>query len=145
MLEKQAGNFNVEKLRIILLFEGDFNQNNKWLGRAVMFNVEAHQQMAKEQYGVTRKKQQTFNVSIKDCFMIMFATNMNRWPCAPTTQKVATTALYSLLWLFVFAVLVLPNRTCKAWCQQYMACNITFDQPTETQKDRRDAHSGNTQ
>jgi len=32
MLEKQAGNFNVEKLCIILLFEGDFNQNNKWLG-----------------------------------------------------------------------------------------------------------------
>jgi len=32
MLEKQAGNFNVEKLLIILLFGGDFNQINKWLG-----------------------------------------------------------------------------------------------------------------
>jgi len=32
MLEKQKGNLNVEKLRIILLFEGDFNNNNKWLG-----------------------------------------------------------------------------------------------------------------
>jgi len=28
MLEKQAGNMNMEKLCIILLFEGDFNQNN---------------------------------------------------------------------------------------------------------------------
>jgi len=32
MLEKVAGNINVEKLRIILLFEADFNYNNKWLG-----------------------------------------------------------------------------------------------------------------
>jgi len=32
MLEKSPGNFNVEKLRIILLFEADFNANNKWLG-----------------------------------------------------------------------------------------------------------------
>jgi len=50
ILEKMAGNFNVEKLRIILLFERDFNNNNKWLGRAVMFNAEEHQQMAPEQY-----------------------------------------------------------------------------------------------
>ena len=56
MLEKQAGNFNVEKLRIILLFEGDFNQNNKWLGRAVMFHAELHQQMAREQYGSRKEK-----------------------------------------------------------------------------------------
>jgi len=32
MLEKQPGNFNVKKLRISLLFKGDFNNNNKWLG-----------------------------------------------------------------------------------------------------------------
>jgi len=56
MLEKQAGNFNVEKLRIILLFEGDFNQNNKWLGRAVMFNAESNHQMAREQYGSHKEK-----------------------------------------------------------------------------------------
>jgi len=56
MLEKQARNFNFEKLRIILLFEGDFNQNNKWLGRAVMFNTELKQQMAPEQYGSRKEK-----------------------------------------------------------------------------------------
>jgi len=50
MLEKMAGNFNIKKLRIILLFKGDFNNNNKWLGRVVMFNTEEHQQMALEQY-----------------------------------------------------------------------------------------------
>jgi len=56
MLEKQKGNLNVEKLQIILLFEGDFNNNNKWLGRAVMFNAKAHNQMAPEQYGSCKEK-----------------------------------------------------------------------------------------
>ncbi len=56
MLEKQASNFNIKKLCIILLFEGDFNQNNKWLGRAVMFHAELHQQMAQEQYSSRKEK-----------------------------------------------------------------------------------------
>jgi len=56
MLEKQAGNLNVEKLQIILLFEGDFNQNNKWLGQAVMFQMEEQHQMAPEQYGSCKEK-----------------------------------------------------------------------------------------
>jgi len=53
---KQPGNLNIEKLHIILLFEGDFNNNNKWLGRAVMFNAEVHNLMALEQYGSRRKE-----------------------------------------------------------------------------------------
>jgi len=32
MLEKTPRNFNMEKLQIILLFEADFNANNKWTG-----------------------------------------------------------------------------------------------------------------
>ena len=32
MLEKLTGNDNVKKLRIIMLFEADFNNNNKWTG-----------------------------------------------------------------------------------------------------------------
>jgi len=56
MLEKQAGNFSVEKLCIILLFKGDFNQNNKWLGRAIMFNAELKQQMAPEQHRSHKEK-----------------------------------------------------------------------------------------
>jgi len=56
MLEKQVGNMNVEKLWIILLFKGDFNQNNKWLGQAVMFNAEQYLQMALEQYGSQKEK-----------------------------------------------------------------------------------------
>jgi len=45
MLEKSPGNFNVEKLRIILLFEADFNSNNKWLGQAVMLQAEQAQKV----------------------------------------------------------------------------------------------------
>ena len=37
MLEKQKGNFRVDKLRAILLYKADFNQNNKKLGREVMY------------------------------------------------------------------------------------------------------------
>jgi len=39
MLEKKKGNFNLEKLRAILLFECDFNQNNKYLGRSMTYNA----------------------------------------------------------------------------------------------------------
>jgi len=56
MLEKQAGNLNVEKLQIILLFKANFNQNNKWLGQAVMFHVEDKNHMAPEQYGSHKEK-----------------------------------------------------------------------------------------
>jgi len=51
MLEKKAGNFNVEKLRAILLFEPDFNQNNKRLGREMMYFAEDLDLLAKEQNG----------------------------------------------------------------------------------------------
>jgi len=36
MLEMLAGNDNIKNLRIIMLFEMDFNHNNKWLGQATM-------------------------------------------------------------------------------------------------------------
>jgi len=56
MLEKQASNLNVEKLQIILLFKVDFNENNKWLGWAVMFNMESYHQLGPKQYGSHKKK-----------------------------------------------------------------------------------------
>ena len=51
MLEKQKGNFRVDKLRAILLYEADFNQNNKKLGREMMFTAEDLKAIAKEQFG----------------------------------------------------------------------------------------------
>ena len=43
-------------LRAILLFEADFNQNNKRFGRAVMYNAEDLCLLAKEQYGSRKRK-----------------------------------------------------------------------------------------
>jgi hypothetical protein len=51
MLLKQKDNFHVEKLRAILLFEADFNFNNKRIGRALMWKAEDNHWLAPEQYG----------------------------------------------------------------------------------------------
>jgi len=56
MLQKQAGNINVEKLRIIVLFKADCNTNNKWIGRAVMYMAEQLKALAPEQYGSRKSK-----------------------------------------------------------------------------------------
>lgn len=55
MLEKSKGNFRVDKLRAILLFEADFNHNNKKIGREMMYTAESLAAIAPEQYG-SRKK-----------------------------------------------------------------------------------------
>jgi hypothetical protein len=54
MLLKQLNNFHVSKLRAILLFEADFNFNNKRIGRALMWKAEDEQWIAPEQYGSRR-------------------------------------------------------------------------------------------
>jgi len=46
----------VEKLWIIMLFEADLNNNNKWLGQAIMANVEQNNVVAEEQYGSQKGK-----------------------------------------------------------------------------------------
>jgi len=56
MLEKLAGNNNIEKLQIIMLFEADFNNNNKWLGRVTMHMAEEHNLLAPEQYSSRKYK-----------------------------------------------------------------------------------------
>ena len=51
MLEKKPGVCKVTKLRTILLYEADFNHNNKLMGRAMMRYAEANHLLAPEQYG----------------------------------------------------------------------------------------------
>jgi hypothetical protein len=51
MLLKQQNNFNIQKLRAILLFEADFNFNNKRIGRSLMWRAEDARWLAPEQYG----------------------------------------------------------------------------------------------
>jgi len=62
MIEKMVGDFNVKKLHIILLFEADFNVNNKWIERAVMYQAEQAHLMAEEQF-VSHK----FKLAIYQC------------------------------------------------------------------------------
>jgi len=61
MLEKLAGNDNVKKLRIIMLFKVDFNNNNKWLGQVMMQLLEQNNLLTSEQYGSQKTKQQSLN------------------------------------------------------------------------------------
>jgi hypothetical protein len=63
MLQKQTGNFQPAKLRAILLFEPDFNQNNKLLGRTVMKYAEQYQGLAIEQFG-SRKQMSAIDQSL---------------------------------------------------------------------------------
>jgi hypothetical protein len=51
MLEKKKGVYNIDKLRAILLYEADFNQNNKKLGRQMLTTAELYDAIAPEQFG----------------------------------------------------------------------------------------------
>ena len=51
MLEKKPGVAKVTRLRTILLYEADFNHNNKLMGRAMMQFSEWNGLLAPEQYG----------------------------------------------------------------------------------------------
>jgi len=56
MIEKTTGDFNVEKLQIILLFKADFNANNKWIGWVVMYQAKWANLLAEEQFGSCKFK-----------------------------------------------------------------------------------------
>jgi hypothetical protein len=51
MLEKEPGIRRLSTLRAILLYEADFNQNNKRLGREMLYRAEDANAVAIEQYG----------------------------------------------------------------------------------------------
>jgi len=74
MIEKTCGDFNVKKLFIILLFEADFNSNNKWIGQAVMYQAEQAHLLAEEQYG-----SQKFKAAIYPCLNKHFFKDLVRF------------------------------------------------------------------
>jgi hypothetical protein len=51
LILKKSGVTLVEKLRTIVLFQGDFNYLNKYIGLHMMKDGEAYEQLAWEQYG----------------------------------------------------------------------------------------------
>ena len=56
MIMKKQGNTNVDKLRTLVLFECDFNHNNKFLGRSVMHHMLDKDYLATEQYSAPGRK-----------------------------------------------------------------------------------------
>jgi hypothetical protein len=56
MILKKARVFDIKKLRTIVLFEADFNQNNKYFGQLMMHHTVSQGSIAKEQYSVPGKK-----------------------------------------------------------------------------------------
>ena len=56
MLKKKNGYFRADKLRTILLYEVDFNQNIKYVGRDMNRKAEKAKILAKEQYGSRKRK-----------------------------------------------------------------------------------------
>ena len=56
MILKKEGTHDVEKVRTIVLFEADFNHNNKFLGKAMMQHTVLNNMLTKEQYSIPGKK-----------------------------------------------------------------------------------------
>jgi len=68
MIEKMTGDFNIKKLQIILLFEANFNANNKWIGRAVMYKAEQEHLLADEQFSSHKFKSAIYQCLNKQLF-----------------------------------------------------------------------------
>jgi len=68
MLEKSPGNFQVDKLCIILLFEEDFNQLNKHIRWEMMHHTEQYGLVAGEQYSSCHRHSSTTQ-SLNKCLM----------------------------------------------------------------------------
>ena len=56
LIPKEAGNFRVGRLRTILLYEADFNFNNKILGMRMMHEAKKIEVLARDQYGSRKTK-----------------------------------------------------------------------------------------
>jgi len=89
-IEKTMGNYNIKKLRIILLFKADFDANNKWIGRAVMYKAEQAHLLVEEQFGSHKFNRQFTNVLTNSSFMTLSASVKNWQHSAQTMQKVVT-------------------------------------------------------
>ena len=77
MLLKKQGVYEVSKLCAILLFEADFNQNNKRLSRTMMYQAEDLQLLANEQFG-SRKQ----HSAIDHCLNKVLMFDLSRLTCS---------------------------------------------------------------
>ena len=56
MILKKEGLYDVDRLRTIVLYEADFNHNNKYLGKSMMEHTMRSNLLVKEQYSIPGKK-----------------------------------------------------------------------------------------
>ena len=56
IIDKSKVNYRVDKLRTILLYEADFNMNNKYIGKDMIQKAEKCKVLAREQYVSRQKK-----------------------------------------------------------------------------------------
>jgi len=77
MIEKTCMDFNVEKLHIIPLFKVDFNANNKWIGQAVMYQVEHAHLLAEDNMAVASLSQPSINALTNNCSMTLYGSSIN--------------------------------------------------------------------
>jgi len=56
MLKNIIGNYSINKLQIIQIFEADFNINNKWLDKSTMSQAKLHHLLVDEQYVSQKSK-----------------------------------------------------------------------------------------
>ncbi len=107
--------FNIEKLRIILLLEADFNANNKWLGQVVMLNAESLNLLAEERYSSHRNKAAVLQCLNKGQFYDL----LHQWKHPAALCSNDTKSCYDHITLLATAL-------CLCWLvpqsQQYRAC-----------------------
>jgi len=111
MIKKSAGDFNIEKLHIILLFETDFNANNKWIGLAIMYQAECEQLLAVEQYGSHKYKSAIHQCLNKQLFynMVQF-----KWQLFASFEHKAV-MIESLFWQQLYVCVA--SAALNPWCQ----------------------------
>jgi len=90
ILEKLTGNDNIKKLQIIMLFEVDFNHNNKWLGQGTMKLAEARTYWPWSNMAAGRSRQQAPNVLTNNYFTPSIGFQECQQLSAPMKQIVVT-------------------------------------------------------
>jgi len=103
MLEKIAGNCEVTKLRIILLFEVDFNQLNKFIGKEMMYQAEENRLVVGEQYGSHHGK-------------------------SAITQSLNERLAFDLIWQFKRAAIICSSdaKSCYDWIVYRIAAQCMY-------------------
>jgi hypothetical protein len=83
MLLKREGNYQIDKLNTIVLFDPEANQNFKFIGHKVMALAEKYNQLAEEQYGSRKKKTAILHALNKQLsYDILRQTNTPRALCS---------------------------------------------------------------